>query len=313
MSSSNPIESSSLYVPPKVWKSEGDMSNIKSTPSSMNRPTAGSRFERELPKGKHPFQLHSQSTPNGQKVTIMFEELLAAGYKDAEYDAHLINIMEQDQFSSGFVEINPNSKIPALLDYSNSSSSAAPVRVFESGNILLHLAEKFDNAFLPADKCTEVLNWLFWQVGSAPYLGGGYGHFYHYNKNKMQYPIDRFTMETKRQLDVLNQQLAEQQYIAGDEYTIADIAIFPWYGGLVLGRLYGESVTFLNVLEEYPHVVAWAQRIAERPAVIRGRMVNNVWGDRLKLANRHDASDIDKVLASSVEATGPSKAKKARL
>ena len=294
-SATNPLDNSSSpsspYVPPKVWQW------VDATPSSVNRPTAGPRFERKLPKGNHPFQLHSLATPNGQKVTIMFEELLAAGYKDAEYDAHLIKIMDQDQFSSGFVNVNPNSKIPALLDYSDTSKE--PVRIFESGSILLYLAEKFDHAFLPVDQRTEVLNWLFWQMGSAPFVGGGFGHFYHYYKEKLQYPIDRYAMETKRQLDVLNRQLADYPYIAGDNYTIADMAIFPWYGGLVLGSLYGDSTTFLNVEQEYPDVVAWAQRIAQRPAVIRGRIVNKTWGDDgAHLAVRHEASDIDQALAS---------------
>ncbi|KAL7574287.1 hypothetical protein ACA910_012533 [Epithemia clementina (nom. ined.)] len=275
------------YTPPKVWEWDGDT-------FWMNRPTAGPRFERDLPRGQHALQLYSLGTPNGQKVTILLEELLASGYKEAEYDAHLIKIMNEDQFSSGFVQVNPNSKIPALLDYSGNND--APTRLFESASIMLHLAEKFDNAFLPAANRTEVLNWLFWQVGSAPYVGGGFGHFYAYAKDKMKYPIDRFTMETKRQLDVLNRQLSNQHYIVGDEYTIADMAIFPWYGGLVMGESYGDAATFLNVEQEYPHVIAWAKRIAERPAVIRGRLVNKVWGEEPHLPERHSAADIDQAL-----------------
>lgn len=255
----------------------------------MNRPTAGARFEKELPVGKHQIQLYSLATPNGQKVTIMLEELLEAG-KDAEYDAWLTNIMKEDQFGSDFVDINPNSKIPAMKIFDSSNSKTGePLRIFESGSMLLHLAEKFE-CFLPSnDKRTETLNWLFWQMGSAPYLGGGYGHFYCYADVKQQYPIDRFTMETKRQLDVLNKQLAENKYIVGDEYTIADIAIFPWYGQVVLGPLYGDSITFLNVEEEYPNVIRWAKEVASRPAVQRGLLVNSSNG----LVERHDASDFD--------------------
>lgn len=251
----------------------------------MNRPTAGSRIEKELPVGKHPIQLYSLGTPNGQKVTIMLEELLDAG-KDAEYDAWLINIMKEDQFGSDFVDINPNSKIPAMRIY-DSSKSAEPLNIFESGSMLLHLAEKFD-CFLPQSKRTEVLNWLFWQMGSAPYVGGGFGHFFAYANVKLQYPIDRFTMETKRQLDVLDKQLAKNKYVVGDEYTIADVAIFPWYGQLVLGSLYEGSATFLNVEEDYPNVIRWAKELQSRPAVERGLMVNSSKG----IQERHDASDF---------------------
>ncbi|MCR9114136.1 MAG: glutathione-dependent disulfide-bond oxidoreductase, partial [Rhodobacteraceae bacterium] len=252
-------------------------------------PTAGATHDKELPVGRHPFQLYSMGTPNGVKVTVMFEELLAAGH-DAEYDAWLIQIGEGDQFGSGFVEINPNSKIPAMLD----RSGPEPLRVFESGSILMHLAEKF-GAFLPASGAarTETLNWLFWQMGSAPYLGGGFGHFYAYAPEKWRYPIDRFAMETKRQLDVLDRQLAERPFIAGEAYTIADMAIWPWYGNLVLGRQYGDSATFLSV-HEYEHVMAWAKMIDARPAVQRGRMVNRTSGaPHEQLRERHDASDFD--------------------
>jgi len=274
------------YVPPKVWawnkESGGRFANI-------NRPIAGATHEKELPVGRHPFQLYSLATPNGVKVTVMFEELLAAGHKGAEYDAWLIKINDGDQFGSGFVAINPNSKIPALLD----RSGAKPVRVFESASILLHLAEKF-GAFLPKDaaKRTEALNWLFWQMGSAPYLGGGFGHFYAYAPIKIEYAIDRFAMETKRQLDVLNRRLAETEYLAGDEYTIADMAVWPWYGGMAKGLLYGGG-EFLSV-QEYKNVIRWADQIAARPAVKRGRMVNCAWGDPAnQLWERHEASDFE--------------------
>ena len=274
------------YTPPKVWTWEkpngGQFANV-------NRPTAGSREEKELPVGRHPLQLYSMGTPNGVKVTIMLEELLAIGHIGAEYDAWLIRIGEGDQFSSGFVKINPNSKIPALLDRSKSP----PIPIFESGSILLYLAEKFD-AFLPKDIATrtETMNWLFWQMGSAPYLGGGFGHFYAYAPYKMEYPIDRFAMETKRQLDVLDQRLAENEYLAGKEYTIADIAVFPWYGALVKGWLYGAE-EFLSV-HEYVNVQRWADRILERPAVKRGRIVNRTWGEPSEqLLERHDSSDFD--------------------
>ena len=274
------------YVPPKVWawnkENGGRFANI-------NRPIAGATHEKELPVGRHPFQLYSLATPNGVKVTVMFEELLAAGHKGAQYDAWLIRINDGDQFGSGFVAINPNSKIPALSDH----SGPKPVRVFESGAILLHLAEKF-GAFLPKDpaKRTEALNWLFWQMGSAPYLGGGFGHFYAYAPIKIEYAIDRFAMETKRQLDVLDRRLAETEYLAGDEYTIADMAVWPWYGGTVKGLMYGAG-EFLSV-HEYKNVIRWADQIAARPAVKRGRMVNCAWGDPAgQLWERHDASDFE--------------------
>ena len=273
------------YTPPKVWTWEGESGGQF---ASINRPIAGPTHDKELPVGQHPFQLYSMGTPNGVKVTVMFEELLAAGH-DAEYDAWLIRITEGDQFASGFVEINPNSKIPAMVDH----TGPEPLRVFESGSILMHLAEKF-GAFLPAagPARTETLNWLFWQMGSAPYLGGGFGHFYAYAPEKMQYPIDRFTMETKRQLDVLDRQLASRPFIAGDDYTIADMAIWPWYGNLVLGRQYGDAATFLDAAS-YTNVMAWAQKIDARPAVQRGRMVNRTFGDpATQLHERHAASDF---------------------
>ena len=272
------------YNPSKVWieeKGEGEFANI-------NRPISGATKEKELPKGTHPIQLHSLATPNGVKVTVMLEELLELGITAAEYDAFPINIMEGDQFGSGFVAINPNSKIPALID----TSSDKPIRIFESGSILLYLAEKFE-ALLPKDITgrTETMNWLFWQMGSAPYLGGGFGHFYAYAPEKFEYPINRFTMETKRQLDVLDKRLAENKYLAGDEYTIADIAVWPWYGSLVIDNLYS-AAEFLDV-ESYKHVVKWAKDIANRPAVKRGKAVNRTWGDGAKLAERHSASDFD--------------------
>jgi len=276
----------SVYVPPKVWTWEQPNGG---TFASTNRPIAGATHDAELPRGKHPFQLYSMGTPNGVKVTVMFEELLAAGHADAEYDAWLISIGKGDQFGSGFVDINPNSKIPALVDYSGDG----PLRVFESGSILVHLAEKF-GAFLPTDLAarTECMNWLFWQMGSAPYLGGGFGHFYAYAPYKMEYPIDRFSMEVKRQLDVLDRQLAENPFIAGDEYTIADMAIFPWYGNLALGRQYNAG-EFLDVAS-YRNVVAWAEKLDARPAVKRGRMVNRTSGEpHEQLRERHDASDFD--------------------
>ena len=274
------------YTPPKVWKWEAENGGAF---ASTNRPIAGPTHDKDLPRGDHPFQLYSMATPNGVKVTVMFEELLAAGHA-AEYDAWYIGIGDGDQFGSGFVDVNPNSKIPALLDHTGD----APLRVFESGSILLHLAEKF-GAFLPASGPgrTETLNWLFWQMGSAPYLGGGFGHFYAYAPEKWQYPIDRFAMETKRQLDVLDRQLAERPYIAGDEYSIADMAIWPWYGGLVLGRQYGDSATFLSV-HEYENVMAWAEKIDARDAVKRGRVVNRTWGEpHEQLRERHGAGDFD--------------------
>jgi GST-like protein len=274
------------YVPPKVWTwnkaSGGRFANI-------NRPIAGPTHEKELPVGKHPMQLYSLGTPNGQKVTIMLEELLALGHKGAEYDAWLIKIGDGDQFGSGFVAINPNSKIPALMD----RSGPKPIRVFESGSILLYLAEKF-GAFLPQDVAarTETLNWLFWQMGSAPYLGGGFGHFYAYAPAKIEYAIDRFAMEVKRQLDVLDRRLAGNEYLAGGDYTIADIAVFPWYGGLVKGWQYG-AAEFLSV-QDYGNVQRWADTILARPAVKRGRMVNRTSGDPSEqLRERHAASDFD--------------------
>ena len=276
----------SEYVPPKVWTWEKPNGG---TFASTNRPIAGATHDAELPRGNHPFQLYSTGTPNGVKVTVMFEELLAAGHTGAEYDAWLISIGKGDQFGSGFVDINPNSKIPALVDYLGD----APLRVFESGSILIHLAEKF-GAFLPTDLAarTECMNWLFWQMGSAPYLGGGFGHFYAYAPYKMEYPIDRFSMEVKRQLDVLDRQLAEKPFIAGDEYTIADMAIFPWYGNLALGRQYNAG-EFLDVAT-YKNVVAWAEKLDARPAVKRGRMVNRTSGEpHEQLRERHDASDFD--------------------
>ena len=277
------------YVPPKVWTWEKPNGGNF---ASINRPIAGPTHDKELPKGKHPFQLYSLATPNGVKVTVMFEELLAAGHTGAEYDAWLIEIGKGDQFGSGFVEVNPNSKIPALLDL----SGPEPVRVFESGSILLHLAEKF-GAFLPtaAAARTEALNWLFWQMGSAPYLGGGFGHFYAYAPEKWEYPINRFAMEVKRQLDVLDRQLATREFIAGPEYSIADIAIWPWYGNLTLGRAYGDAGTFLDT-ESYRNVQRWAKQIDARPAVQRGRMVNKSWGEaHEQLPERHDAADFDKI------------------
>lgn len=277
--------SDSSYVPPKVWKPEAPAGGQF---ASINRPVAGPTHETNLPVGKHPLQLYSMATPNGVKVTVMLEELLALGL-DAEYDAWPIRIADGNQFSSGFVAVNPNSKIPALMDH----SGAAPVRVFESGAILLYLAEKF-GALLPSEHAerTETLNWLFWQMGAAPYLGGGFGHFYAYAPEKLQYPIDRFTMEAKRQLDVLDRRLSEQPWLGGSSYSIADIAVWPWYGELVRGNLYS-AAEFLSA-HEYTHVLAWANKIAERPAVKRGRRVNRFWGDEAdQVPERHQASDLD--------------------
>lgn len=274
------------YTPPRVWKWEAESGGKF---ASINRPIAGPTHEKALPVGKHPLQLYSLATPNGVKVTIMLEELLAQGYEGAEYDAYLIQINEGDQFSSGFVEVNPNSKIPAMVDH----SVEPPIRIFESGSILLYLADKFD-AFIPADPAgrTECLNWLFWQMGSAPFVGGGFGHFYAYAPEKYEYPINRYTMETKRQLDVLDRHLAEQPYVAGSEYTIADMAIWPWYGALVRNEAY-EAAEFLEA-HTYKNVVRWAEQIAERPAVKRGRMVNRSWGNPAEqLRERHDASDFE--------------------
>jgi GSH-dependent disulfide-bond oxidoreductase len=280
------MSNSSDYAPPKVWAwnrpSGGRFANI-------NRPIAGPTHDKELPVGRHPLQLYSLGTPNGQKITIMFEELLALGHRDAEYDAWLIRIGDGEQFSSGFVATNPNSKIPALVD----RSGQVPIRVFESGAILLHLAEKF-GAFLPQHGTgrAECLSWLFWQMGSAPYLGGGFGHFYAYAPMKIEYAIDRFAMEIKRQLDVLDRRLAESKYLAGDDYTIADIAVWPWYGGLAKGLLYGAG-EFLSV-QNYKNVQRWADVIGERPAVRRGRIVNRLQGDPAhQLHERHDASDFE--------------------
>lgn len=276
----------SAYTPPKVWTwdkaSGGQFANI-------NRPVAGPTHDKPLPRGKHPLQLYSLATPNGVKVTIMLEELLAAGFEGAEYDAYLIRIGEGDQFGSGFVELNPNSKIPVLLDQSVEPAQ----RVFESGSILLYLAEKFA-AFIPEDLAgrTECLNWLFWQMGSAPMLGGGFGHFYAYAPEKYEYPINRYAMEVKRQLDVLDRQLADRPFIAGDEYSIADMAIWPWYAGVATNQVYG-AAEFLQT-HTYRNVLRWAEEIGERPAVKRGRMVNRTWGDPSEqLAERHDASDFD--------------------
>ena len=273
------------YTPPKVWKWEagsgGKFANI-------NRPIAGATHDKVLPVGKHPFQLYSLATPNGVKVTVMFEELVELGIKEAEYDAYTINIMEGEQFGNEFVDINPNSKIPALLDM----STTPPTRIFESGAILVHLAEKFD-VFLPKEpaKRAEVMSWLFWQMGATPMLGGGFGHFYAYAPEKYQYPIDRYTMEIKRQLDVLDKQLANHKFIAGDEYTIADMAIWPWYGALVKNKVY-EAAEFIEA-HTYKNVIRWADEIALRPAVRRGRIVNKTWGEpEEQLLERHSAEDF---------------------
>ena len=277
---------SDTYTPPKVWKPAEETGGRF---ASINRPIAGATHEKDLPVGRHPHQLYSLATPNGIKVTIMFEELLALGHQDAEYDAWLIQIMDGDQFSSGFVAVNPNSKIPALLDVSTSP----PTRVFESGAILFYLAEKFGE-FLPTDPSAraECMSWLFWQMGSAPYLGGGFGHFYAYAPEKFQYPNDRFTMEVKRQLDVLDRNLAERQFLCGGDYNIADIATYAWYGNVVLHDQY-EATEFLDV-KSYTNVVRWATEIDQRPAVQRGRRVNKIRGpEELQLAERHDASDFD--------------------
>lgn len=282
------------YTPPKVWTwnkaSGGKFANI-------NRPVAGPTHDKSLPVGRHPLQLYSLATPNGVKVTILLEELLALGHAGAEYDAWLIRINEGEQFGSGFVDVNPNSKIPALMD----RSAAVPVRVFESGAILMYLAEKF-GALLPTDPArrAECLSWLFWQMGSAPYLGGGFGHFYAYAPTKIEYAIDRFAMETKRQLDVLDRRLAESPYLAGNDYTIADIAVFPWYGGLVKGWLY-DAAEFLQV-RDYTHVQRWADALLARPAVQRGRRVNRVWGEPdEQLPERHDAADFDRPASAPSE------------
>jgi GST-like protein len=281
------MNDSTPYTPPAIWQWNKENGGKF---ASINRPISGATHEKDLPVGRHPLQLYSLGTPNGVKVTVMLEELLALGHSGAEYDAWLINIQEGAQFGSGFVAVNPNSKIPALLDRSD---AAHPVRVFESGAILLYLAEKF-GAFVPASGAAraECLSWLFWQMGSGPFLGGGFGHFYAYAPEKFEYPIDRFAMEVKRQMDVLNKRLAEHEFIAGSDYTIADMAIWPWYGALARGQLY-EAGEFLQV-HEYTHVVRWAEKIAQRPAVQRGRKVNRVFGDPAsQLHERHDASDFD--------------------
>lgn len=282
--------SESEYTPEKVWTWDKDNGGKF---ASTNRPIAGPTHEKELPIGEHPLQLYSLATPNGVKVTIMLEELLAKGHAGAEYDAWLIDIGEGDQFGSGFVDVNPNSKIPALMDHSSDS----PTRVFESGSILVYLAEKFGE-FLPTEpaKRAETLSWLFWQMGSGPYVGGGFGHFYAYAPVKIKYAIDRFAMETKRQLDVLDRRLADNEYIAGDAYTIADIAIYPWYGALVQGTVY-DAAEFLQV-HTYTNLLRWAEQLAKRPTVQRGRIVNRTWGDAgdKQLRERHCASDIDAVL-----------------
>lgn len=280
------MSTTSTYIPPKVWRwdneSGGQFANI-------NRPVAGATHDKDLPVGQHSLQLYSLATPNGVKATVLLEELLALGKSEAEYDAWLINIFEGDQFGTGFTDLNPNSKIPALLD----QSTSPPTRVFESGAILVYLAEKF-NAFLPTEPSAkaECLSWLFWQIGSAPFLGGGFGHFYHYAPEKLEYPINRYAMEVKRQLDVLDRHLATRPYLCGDDYTIADMANYAWYGTLVEGDLY-EAAEFLDV-KSYSNVVRWAQKISERPAVKRGRRVNRIWGDEeSQLAERHSAQDLD--------------------
>jgi GST-like protein len=286
---------SDTYIPPKVWTWEKESGG---TFASINRPIAGATHDKELPVGKHPLQLYSLATPNGVKVTVLLEELLAAGHTEAEYDAWLINIGEGDQFGSGFVEINPNSKIPALMDH----SETPPRRMFESASIMLQLAEKF-GAFIPKDPALrgECLNWLFWQMGSAPYLGGGFGHFYAYAPEKYEYPINRFAMEVKRQLDVLDRRLAENTYLTGEDYTIADMANWAWYGQLVLGRQYN-AAEFLDVAS-YKNVLRWAEAIDARPAVQRGRMVNRAMGElSSQLRNRHDASDFETKTQDKIEA-----------
>jgi GST-like protein len=284
------------YVPPKIWTWDKDSGGRF---ANINRPIAGPTHDKELPVGKHPLQLYSLGTPNGVKVTVMLEELLAAGHAGAEYDAWLINIGEGDQFSSGFVGANPNSKIPALVD----RSGAEPIRVFESGAILIHLAEKF-GAFLPTDpaKRAETLSWLMWQMGSAPFLGGGFGHFYAYAPTKQEYPINRYAMEVKRQMDVLDRRLADSEFIAGADYTIADMAIWPWYGALAKGLVY-DAGEFLQV-QDYKNVQRWTDQLAKRPAVKRGRMVNRVTGDPAsQLRERHDASDFEHRTQDKLEPT----------
>jgi len=280
------VTDSSSYTPPKVWEWDSESGGRF---AKINRPIAGPTHEKDLPVGEHPLQLYSLATPNGVKVTILLEELLAAGKSEAEYNAHLVNIGDGEQFGSDFVAANPNSKIPALVD----RSTTPPTRVFESGAILVYLAEKFD-AFFPKEPSAraECLSWLFWQMGSAPYLGGGFGHFYAYAPEKFEYPINRFAMEVKRQLDVLDRNLAERRFLGGDEYTIADMATYPWYGGMALGKLYG-AAEFLDVAS-YTNVVRWATEIRERPAVKRGQRVNKVWGpEEHRVPERHSASDLD--------------------
>jgi GST-like protein len=276
----------STYAPPEVWTHDSENGGRF---ANINRPTAGAREDRELPVGEHDFQLYSLATPNGVKATLMFEELLEAGHAGAEYDAWTVNIGEGDQFGSGFVDLNPNSKIPALLD----RSGPKPVRIFESGAILMHLAEKF-GAFLPTDHTrAEVLSWLFWQVGSAPFIGGGFGHFYAYAPEKFEYPINRYAMETKRLFDVTDQRLAQSEFLGGKDYTIADMATWPWLSPFVLGGIYGEARTFLSI-HEYTNVERWVKQIAERPAARRGRIVNKTWGDEdAQLRERHSAADFD--------------------
>jgi len=285
------------YTPPPIWKWDAESGGKF---AKINRPIAGATHDKPLQKGKHPFQLYSLATPNGVKVTVMLEELLAAGHTGAEYDAWLVDISQGDQFGSGFVALNPNSKIPTMADH----TTTPPTRLFESGSILLYLAEKFD-AFMPTEHYarTECLNWLFWQMGSAPYLGGGFGHFYAYAPEKWQYPIDRFAMEVKRQLDVLDRHLASHPYMAGDDYSIADMAIWAWYGQLVLARLY-DAAEFLDVTS-YAHLLKWAEKIDARPAVKRGRMVNRAFGDlQYQLRERHAAGDFDTKTQDKIEAAG---------
>ncbi len=291
--------SDDTYTPPRVWKWDKENGGAF---ASINRPIAGSTHDKDLPVGKHPLQLYSLATPNGVKVTVMLEELLEKGHREAEYDAWLINIQNGDQFGSGFVDVNPNSKIPALVDH----SVTPPRRVFESGSILLFLAERFGE-FLPSDPAvrTETLNWLFWQMGSAPMLGGGFGHFYAYAPEKYQYPIDRYTMEIKRQLDVLDRRLADNAYLAGSEYTIADMAVWPWYGALVTNKVY-EAAEFIEA-HTYTNVLRWTHQIAERPAVKRGRMVNRAWGEpSSQLLERHDASDFELKTVDKLQGQGAS-------
>ena len=291
--------SDDTYTPPRVWKWDKENGGAF---ASINRPIAGSTHDKDLPVGKHPLQLYSLATPNGVKVTVMLEELLEKGHREAEYDAWLINIQNGDQFGSGFVDVNPNSKIPALMDH----SVTPPRRVFESGSILLYLAERFGE-FLPSDPAvrTETLNCLFWQMGSAPMLGGGFGHFYAYAPEKYQYPIDRYTMEIKRQLDVLDRRLADNAYLAGSEYTIADMAVWPWYGALVTNKVY-EAAEFIEA-HTYTNVLRWTHQIAERPAVKRGRMVNRAWGEpSSQLLERHDASDFELKTVDKLQGQGAS-------